>query len=39
MIHHPPATEEKNPGAAEVIRDPTPPLNAVVRVTPPANVG
>lgn len=26
-------------GAAEVIRDPTPPLNALVRVTPPANVG
>jgi Iron-containing redox enzyme len=26
-------------GAAEVIRDPTPPLNVLVRVTPPANVG
>ena len=26
-------------GAAEVIRDPTPSLNALVRVTPPANVG
>lgn len=32
-------TRRGDSGAAEVIRDPTPTLNALVRVTPPANVG
>ena len=34
-----PIEPTRNSGAAEVIRDPTPPLNALVRVTPPASVG
>ena len=29
----------RSSGAAEVFRDPTPPLNALVRVTPPADMG